>query len=34
LVAVGEVGAPSALVSTESFFSHSDPRAPPAVVQL
>jgi hypothetical protein len=34
LVAVGEVAAPNALVSTESFFSHSDPRAPPAVAQL
>jgi hypothetical protein len=29
LVAVGEVAAPSAPVSTESFFSHSDPRGPP-----
>jgi hypothetical protein len=33
LVAVGEVAAPNPLGSTDSFLRHSDPRAPPAVVQ-
>jgi len=34
LVPVGEIAAPSAGVASESFFSHSDPRAPPAEVLL
>jgi hypothetical protein len=34
LVPLGEVAAPSFLAARESFFSHSDPRAPPAEVLL
>jgi len=30
LVPMGEVPAPAALSATETFFSHADPRAPPA----
>lgn len=34
LVQLGEVIAPNAGATTESFFSHSDPRAPPAEAVL
>lgn len=34
LVQLGVVKAPSASATTESFFSHSDPRAPPAEAVL
>jgi hypothetical protein len=34
LVPVGETAAPTAGTPTESFFSHSDPRAPPVEVLL
>jgi hypothetical protein len=34
LVPVGEVASPSVSAASESFFHHSDPRAPPSEVQL
>lgn len=34
LVLVGEVSAPKISAATESFFRHSDPRAPPSEVLL
>jgi len=34
LSAVGEIATPIVRPSTESFFRHSDPRAPPSEVQL